>query len=741
VTPTTGETVSHYRILEHLGGGGMGTVYKALDLRLNRAVALKFLSHEYIRDPGAKERFFQEARASSALQHKNICVIYDIEESEEAQVFISMEFLEGQTLKKQIESGPLSIDEAVKIASQVAQGLSRAHECGIIHQDIKPANVIVTKDRTAKILDFGVARQRHGETLLPDGHVPGTVAYMSPEQLRGDDVDHRTDIWSLGVMLYEMVTGKHPFGSDYQQATLYSVLHQKHRPATSLRPEIPVALEKIVSRSLEKDPAARYPDVKSVIEALKKVGLERAHPSRESTKSIAVLPFADLSPEKENQYFSDGLTEEIITKLSRLRNVRTISRTSVMNYERAGKSMKQIADELGVLYLLEGSVRKHGSTLRITTQLIDTDRDTYLWAETYDGSTEEIFDIQEKVATRIAKALRLRLSPAEKRTLTRRATENAEALQLYMKGRFFWSKRNEEALRKAVDYFEQAISKDQEYAPAWAGIADAYNFMTEYANIPRSETYAWARAAVDRALECDPELAEAHASLGSLLMLKEWDWAGAEKEFKRAIELDPNYATAHHWYAEWLSVQGRVKESISEISLAVSLEPLSPAILKDKGMLLYYARDFDGAIDSARKALELDPTFTLAHRVLSMAYQGKGMFDDAIEENHRWGSERARQVDAAIALAQCFAAAGRTEKVEALMLQILAANPTGGNLCRGIALVYASTGEIDKAFAWLEKAFEARAEAITTIKVDPKVDPLRADPRFDSLVRRIGLEH
>jgi serine/threonine-protein kinase len=735
-----GRSVSHYRVLERLGKGGMGIVYKAEDTRLKRTVALKFLPPELTRDPEAKERFVREAQAASSLQHENICVVYDIDESEGARMFISMEYVEGETLREKIEGGPLSIEDAVRIASQSARALARAHEAGIIHRDIKPANIMVTKNRQVKILDFGLATALSQSHPAKGGPPHGTVAYMSPEQARGEAVDCRTDIWSLGTVLYEMVTGKRPFGGDYDQAAMYAILNESHRPASVLRGDVPDGLDRIINRCLEKMPEARFPSAALLLDELKVLGQSPSPVRRTGSSSLAVLPFSDIGAEKDNMYISDGLTEEIIAKLSRLRNVRVISRASVVGYDRTGKSVKRIAAELGVQYLLEGSVRRHANDLRITTQLIDADQDSYLWAETYDGAIDKIFEIQEDVAGRIVKALRVRLTPAEKRTLRRRGTENTDAYQLYLKGRFFWNRRKKEDLFTAIRLFEEAIDKDDHYALAWAGVADSYLLLGDYANMPRNEVVPKAKAAIRKALDLDGRLAEAHASLGILTMLTSWDWVTSEKELKLAMKLDPNYATAHHWYAEWCSCHARFGEAIAEITRAVELDPLSPGIIKDKGMILYYARDYDGAIEWGKKTFELDPHFSTAHRLLSLAYQGKRMFDESIAENNAWGNLRGNDVEATVALAQCYAAAGRKGEALDMIRKIPQEDLKGGNLFRGLALVCASLGEIDQAFAWFEKSFAEQAESLGVLKVDPKTDPLRSDPRYRVLLNRVGLE-
>lgn len=717
----------------------MGEVYKAEDERLKRIVAIKFLPEELSAQGENRDRFTLEARAASALNHPNICTIHEIDEVE-GELFIVMEFIEGLSLRGKIDSGALPIAEAIKVAVDVTEGLHAAHAKGIIHRDIKPENIIVTQKGIAKIADFGLARTQDHPLSPETGPTPGTIAYMSPEQLLGNRAGHLADIWSLGVVLYEMVAGRRPFGGDYEQAMMYSILHEKPPPASAGRPDIPPGLEDIIERCLQKEPADRFQESGALLDALRRIQDDPGNPRPAAAKSIAILPFTDLSPEQDNKYFSDGLTEEIIASLSRLRNVKIISRTSVMHFERAGKTMKQIAAELGVQYVLEGSVRKSGSDLLITTQLIDAGQDVYLWSEKYSGTMGQIFDFQEDVASRIVKALRMRLTPGERKNLKRRATHNTEAYQLYLKGRFFWNKRSKDALFTAIRYFEEAIQIDAGYALAWAGIADSYNLLSEYESIPRKETYPKARAAADKALELDSRLAEAHTSLALLIMLNELDWATSEKEFKLAIRLNPNYPTSYHWYAEWLLFNGRTEEALRAISKAAELDPLSPAILKDRGLTLYYVRDYDGAIYQARKALELDPNFSSAHRLLSLAYQGKRMFEEAVSENRLWGELTENRNEALIALAQCHAAAGKRAEALELIEGLDKENLSTGNLLRGIGLVYASLGEHDLAFIWFEKSFDHKAESLCSLKVDPKVDGLRGDPRFATLLKKVGLE-
>ncbi|HVO74661.1 MAG TPA: protein kinase [Ignavibacteriaceae bacterium] len=745
-----GQSILHYNILEKLGEGGMGIVYLAEDTKLKRNVAVKFLPNYILSNEEERKRFEIEAQAAASLNHPNICTIYSIEEADD-NVFIVMEYIEGKELKDIVVAGlpgksgqaapSLQIKDVINYAIQIAEGLEAAHKKEIVHRDIKSQNIMITTGGKVKIMDFGLAKIEAGVQVAKTGSTAGTAAYMSPEQAGGDELDHRTDIWSFGVVLYEMLTGKVPFKGDYEQALIYSIINEEHHPVSELRPDVLPAFSKIIDLCLEKDPHARFQNMESIIEELKLLAKKKKKDlPADNLVSIAVLPFADISPEYNNQYFSDGLTEEIITRLSKLKGARVISRASVMNYQRAGKDMMQIAAELGVSYVLEGSVRKNASDLRISTQLIDAKQDIYLWADKYSGTMDDIFEIQENVAEKITKALKVHLSPVEKKNLKQRWTHKTDAYQLYLKGRFFWNKRTQEGLQLAIKYFEQAIEIDSQYALAWAGIADSYNLLGEYGTIPRKETYPKAKEAVKKALKFDNNLAEAHTSLASLLMLHEWDWKNSFHEFQTAIKLNPNYSTAHHWFAEWFLFNGRFDEAIKEISVAVELEPLSPAILKDKGMAFYYARRYDDAIEFAGKALELDPEFGSAHRLLSLAYQEKGLLNEAIKENQLWNDFTHNDLDASVALARCYALAGKKEEAADLIKKIDVENLKNGNLFRTIAIVYIALGRKESAIKYLKKAVGEKAESMCMIKIDPKLEPVHNEPRFKLLLEKIGLK-
>ena len=768
MTLALGTKLGRYEVRSELGSGGMGEVYLARDTILDRRVALKILPPNLAEDNDRMSRFVREAKLASALNHPNIITIHEIGELGGLH-FIATEYIEGETLKTRLEAETLTLKAILEIALQVVSALDAAHSAGIVHRDIKPDNIMVRRDGIVKVLDFGLLKltaadrsavDTEGQTKMrvrtSAGVIMGTTAYMSPEQARGQEMDVRTDIWSFGCVLYEMLANQQAFHGETMTDVLANIIHQEPAPILAHRRDTPAELERIIAKTVRKNRDERYQSAKDLFQDLQQLHtrllveaeiIRSGESDRVSQiqpapflSSIAVLPFTNLSAEQDNDYFSEGLTDEIIMNLSKLQMLKVISRGSTMRYVKEGKTHKQTANDLGVQYLLEGSVRRYGGDLRITAQLVDALRDEYIWAETYRGTMKDIFDIQEKVAAEIAQALQLRLSPAEKQNLKKRPTENTGAYQLYLQGRFFWNKRSEEGLKTAIRYFEQAIEKDPQYAVAWAGIADSYSLLGEFGNIPRKELYPKARAAVNKALEIDDRLAEVHTSLASILMLSKWDWAGAKKEFKLALELNPNYATAHHWYSQWFLNMGRLEESLRMISRAAELDPVSQAILKDKGLVLYYQRQYDDAIDMARKTLELDPNYAAAHRLLSLGYQGKQMFDEALVEHEKWAALTGNKVEAAVTVAQLYAVSGRVEEARRLIADVERDKFVIDQIHRGLGLVYTALGEIDTAFKHLEESCERHEEALLTLKVDPKVDALRSDPRFVELLRKIGTE-
>ena len=741
-----GKTISHYKILEKLGEGGLGVVYKAEDIKLKRPVALKFLLPELSRDSDAKERFVNEARAASALDHSNICTIYEIGETEDGQLFIAMAFYEGESLRDKVNKGAVDLEEAVDIATQIAGGLGKAHGKGIVHRDVKPANIMIADGGTVKIIDFGLATLAGQMRLTKTGMTSGTAAYMSPEQARGEHLDHRTDIWSLGVVLYEMVTGQLPFRGDYETALIYSILNDSPKPMSSLRRGVPGELERAANKALAKSPDDRYGSMKELLDDLRmpgsgQKGRARQPRAREGTprkKSIAVLPFRSLSDSKEDEYFSDGTTEDIITQLSKIGDLRVISRTSIMRYKNTDKTIPEIGQELGVATILEGSVRRAGERVRIVAQLLDVRTDEHMWAETYDRDMKDVFAIQSEVAEKIASALGARLSRVEKKRIEKKPTESMEAYNYYLKGRFYWNKRRGDDLKTAVDYFQRAIEADPGYALAYAGLASTYGVYPDHTGLPPKEFIPKAEAAAKKALELDASLAEPHAVLGMIKSDYEWDWAGAEIEYKRALELDPGYPTVHHWYSLLLADRGRVEEAWAEIKKAQELDPLSLIINVVVGIGLYVTRQYDRAVEQFKRTLELDPNFLPAHVNLGRTYLQQGKLSEAIEE-----FERAAAIDGSFSyvralLGSAYARAGRKNDAVRIVNDLVQLVGEGHRVSYEIALVYLGLGEKEHVLEWLERAYEERNPNFVELRTTPMWDEFRSAPRFAALMKKSG---
>jgi len=740
-----GRTISHYKILEKLGEGGMGVVYKAQDTKLDRIVALKFLPKQLLCDEEAKKRFVHEAKAASALDHPNISTIHEIDEAE-GECFICMAYIEGQSVKELIKEKEFSIEETLKIGIQIAEGLSRAHQKDIVHRDIKSDNIMLTQDGLVKIMDFGLAKLKGVSRITKAGTTLGTVSYMSPEQTRGEDVDHRTDIWSLGVILYEMLTGQLPFRGDHEQAVVYSILNEEPKPITDLRTDLSRELEPIVSKPLSKSPDSRYQKAEDIVidlrELRKKLESVKKEPSaKELSPSIAVLPFTNLSADPEQEYFCDGMAEEIINALTHIEGLRVVARTSAFAFKNKHEDIRDIGRKLNVKTLLEGSVRKAGSRLRITAQLVNVTDGYHLWSERYDREMEDVFAIQDEISLAIVDRLKVNLLGEEKAALVKRYTDNLEAYNLYLKGRYFWNRRSEGGLQRAIEFFQQAIEKDPSYALPYTGIADCYNILGWYGYISPKKAFPRAKTAAEKSLKMDDTLAEAHTSLAAVREFYDWDWLAAEREYKRAIDCNESYASVHHRYAEYLSYMGRHEESIAEIKRAQELDPLSLPINTVVGEVYYYARQYDQAIEASQRTIEMDPSFVVAHFFLAFAYAQKAMYDEAIAEARKAMELSGEGIPIFVALlGTIYSYSGKRDEAEKVLDELYELSKQRYVSPFYIALIYVGLSQKDQAFEWLEKAYDEHDHALETLKVDPMLDSVRSDPRFKALLKKMGLE-
>jgi eukaryotic-like serine/threonine-protein kinase len=829
-----GRIIGDYKVERRIGWGGMGEVFLAQDMRLGRRVALKVLPASFTRDEDRVLRFHQEAHAASILNHPNIITIYEIGQVDSTH-FIAAEFIEGETLRSHLKKAEMELSEILDVTIQVCNGLAAAHRAGIVHRDIKPENIMLRPDGYVKVLDFGLAKLT--ERLMPaiDGEAPtivvvdtdpgmvmGTVSYMSPEQARGFAIDSRTDIFSLGIVLYEMVTSRMPFEGSSTSDVMVSILDKDPKPLKQYIADAPPQLQRIVSKVLAKDKAERFQEVSDLIIDLKSlkqelefkskleppdsagsgsgVGIEtsgknpaamtadEAAQIKESPvyktsgaghfistrklrkksfvlslaffamalvgigfglrmlgapetpiDSVAVLPFDNSAANLDTEYLSDGITESIINSLSQLSQLRVMARSTVFAYKGHKVDPRKIGTDLNVRAVVTGKILQRGETLIIAAELVNARDGSQLWGKQYNRNLSDIFTVQEEIAREISESLRLRLSGKQKERLSRRYTENSEAYQLYLKGRYFWNKRSVESLTKGVEYFRQAVEKDPNYAPAYAGLADSYIILGNYRCLSPEEAHTRARDAAANALEIDEELAEAHAALAHVRQRYDWDWPGAEREFKRAVDLNPSYAPAHQWYAIYLSSVGRHDEAIDEIKLAQRLDPLSLIINSGAGWIFYMARRQDQAIEQCLRTLDLDPNFVSARVCLGQSYVQKGMYKEAIAELQKARLLAENPIVTSV-LGYAYAASGQREEARKAL-----DDSNGLSKWRRYtssydrAIVYAGLGDRDKAFELLQRAYEDRDSYMIWLKVEPILDKLRSDPRFADLERRVGI--
>jgi len=777
---------NRYEFIEEIGRGGMARVYKVFDNKINEEVALKLLAPEISSDERTIERFRNEIKFARKIVHKNVGRMYDLHQ-EAGTFFITMEYVPGENLKSFIRrAGQLSAGKSISIAKQVCEGLAEAHSLGVVHRDLKPQNIMIDREGNARIMDFGIAHSLRAEGITGLGMMIGTPEYMSPEQVEGREVDQRADIYALGAILYEMVTGKLPFEGESRLSIALKHKTEIPRDPRELNPLIPKVLSQVILKCMEKEREKRYQTAELLLKELEKLekgltttersiiekrpAIEKARrmnwkkilfyssvaliiillvinrpflPRSPAIKSIAVLPFENVSADSDLEYLSDGITESIIDKLAQLPSLRKVTaRSSVFKYKGKELDPQSAGRELGVDAVLVSRMSRYGDGLSIDVELMKVKDSSRIWGKQYRTKLPEIFAIQEEITNSITDNLRLRLTGKELERMRKRYTENTEAFVAYSRGRYFWNKRTEQDLKRAIEYFEQALHIDRNYALAYTGLSHSYLLLPEYGSLAPKEAYPKAKETAMKALEIDEMLADAHVSLAQLKRRYDYDWVAAEREYKRALELDPNNATAHHWYGYDLMCMTRFSEAIRQIRRALELDPYSLVINRNLGQVLYRAGRYDEAIEVLQRTMVMDPNFSYIHFHLGYIYLQKSMYDKALEEFQKerelargWASR------AEVWIGIVYAKMGQQEKAREILTDLIERSNQEYISQTMMAILYFSLGEDDKGFQRLEKAYEEFDTWLRLIRVEPLFDRVSKDPRFKALLKKSGLEH
>ena len=742
-----GTRLGPYEILAPIGAGGMGEVYRARDSRLERDVAIKVLPEHLSRNPKALARFIRETKALAALSHPNLLAIFDVG-TDNGISYAVTELLDGETLRVRLKRGAPPWRKAVEIGAALADGLAGAHSKRITHYDLKPENIFLTRDGRVKVLDFGLARvetDRTGaeaDTLTEAGVLMGTPGYMSPEQVRCTPAGPTSDIFSFGCVLYEMIAGRRAFHGQTATDVMSSILRDSPKDLAASGVEIPSELDRLIAHCLEKNAEERFQSARDLAFQFKAIlnAPTVTTPSSRAIDSIAVLPFTNASSDPDTEYLCDGIAESIMNSLARIAQLRVTPRSTVFRYKGRDTDPQAAGRELNVRVVLTGRVMQRGETLVVGTELLDVQAGSQLWGERYNRKISDIFALEEEIARKISESLRMKLTGEEKSRLAKRPTENTEAYQLYLRGRHHWIKRTPDELKQAITYFQQAIERDPGYALAYAGLADCYSILAIYSMLPPREAFSRAKAAAVAAIAFDEGLAEGHTSLGFIRAFFDWDWSGAEKEFQRALELDPGYWVTPYWYGVVLTSSGRFEEAERQVRCAMELEPLSPVVMHGAAFNSVSARRYGETIQRCSRALENDPGYFLLREWLGLAYQMEGRYADAIRELQKAVELTSVSVSWVVGdLANAHAAAGNPAEASRILHELLdrAERETGDPFA--IALVYAGLRDTENALTWLEKACDARGYISVKAKVDPRLDPLRAEPRFQNVLKRMNL--